>query len=707
MHTSMSSRLLSCALAAALLGACPPPPGPSEDASDGIVGWDAPPFDGVADGVADEVTADTPGPGDVPTVECTSDEECEEAIGVWPACRAVACVEGTCVLGDGPDGEPCDDGDDCTAVDACFAGVCVGSGGACDDGNPCTTDGCGADGDCIHTFNALPCDDGSACTSDDHCSGGKCRGETLDCDDGEPCTIDVCSPTEGCTWTDLVGPCDDGDACTDGDACVAGECTPGAPKSCDDLNPCTVDDCDADLGCSHDVVDGACDDGDACTTDDYCQDGLCTGALVICDDGNPCTSDYCDPDAGCAFAPNQLGCDDGDPCTLSDKCAAGACVPGAPDPLCCDVEADCDDGDPCTVDTCQAGYCQSVAMSCDDGYPCTLDTCVGGVCERTPYGPLFSGPIIDDGFEAGLGAWTLTSNNVSVVWQADASKAHSGATSLYCGNIPAYSYDFGLTQAGASRMVALPPGEAALSFWIWQSLAESGTCNYDVTRVYVDGAMLEPQLCDSLETWTQQTYDLTPWGGATVQVEIRFDTVDGIANAAPGVWIDDFTVTAAAPEGCCLEDADCEGTMPLGPCQEMACEPQSYACALVFDDGACDDGDPCTADVCQGDGSCSNAPIAGCCASAGDCPLPALTCEVATCVDGDCGVDASACCASAGDCPLPALTCEVATCVDGDCGVDASACCASADDCPLPALPCEVATCVDGDCGVDASACGD
>jgi hypothetical protein len=59
----------------------------------------------------------------------------------------------------------------------------------------------------------------------------------------------------------------------------------GHPDACDDLgpcqdeNPCTVDRCDAELGCQHlALVDGElCDDGDACTSNDACSAGVCAG----------------------------------------------------------------------------------------------------------------------------------------------------------------------------------------------------------------------------------------------------------------------------------------------------------------------------------------------------------------------------------------------------------------------------------------------
>ena len=76
---------------------------------------------------------------------------------------------------------PCNDGNACTANDACANGTCVGGGAVnCDDGNACTDDDCNPAAGCIHRSNdANACSDGDVCTTGDHCSAGFCIGIPL------------------------------------------------------------------------------------------------------------------------------------------------------------------------------------------------------------------------------------------------------------------------------------------------------------------------------------------------------------------------------------------------------------------------------------------------------------------------------------------------------------------------------------------------
>jgi hypothetical protein len=93
------------------------------------------------------------------------------------------------------------------------------------------------------------------------------------------CTEDVCDPVDGSCSHPPVD-CDDGDACNGLETCdpADGSCLPGTMLDCDDLDPCTVDDCDPGMGCTNDARD--------------------------CDDFNPCTLDSCDPVTGCENEPD-------------------------------------------------------------------------------------------------------------------------------------------------------------------------------------------------------------------------------------------------------------------------------------------------------------------------------------------------------------------------------------------------------------------
>ncbi len=311
-----------------------------------------------------------------------------------------------------------------TASAKADAAVDVGS-----DGGPCS----GA---------ATTCDDGDACTQGDHCAGGVCVGTALVCDDGLACTEQTCDKGKGCVvskvangqcavagacvaagatapgnvclacsptltavdWSVAVTACDDNTVCTTGDACSEGNCT-GKKVSCDDGNPCTVDVCDAKLGCQYSAGTGPCDDGNPCSTGDFCAANLCHGATAtVCDDKDPCTLDGCDKATGCTAVPDPKVCDDSKPCT-QDLCDKGKCThpdkkPGdsctTGDPcltgqvctldLLCQGGGPlaCDDKNPCTQDSCKPfkGCVHVLAQTpCDDGESCTdSDTCVGGEC---------------------------------------------------------------------------------------------------------------------------------------------------------------------------------------------------------------------------------------------------------------------------------------------------------------------------------------
>lgn len=267
-------------------------------------------------------------------------------------CTADACdPTGGCTHAPVAAGTACGDGDACNGDELCDgAGVCgAGTPLVCDDMNVCTADSCDPSAGCVNAPVAMgaSCDDGDACTMSDACDGaGACAGGgTVSCDDANPCTADLCDPSTGCASAPVAAgtACGDGDVCNGDEVCDgAGVCAMGTPLACDDANPCTADVCDPSTGCaSTPVAAGAsCDDGDACTATDACDGaGVCAGAAISCDDMNPCTADSCDATLGCANDPVPAGasCDDGDACTLDDVCdGAGLCA-GAADPSCEDA----------------------------------------------------------------------------------------------------------------------------------------------------------------------------------------------------------------------------------------------------------------------------------------------------------------------------------------------------------------------------------
>ncbi len=373
---------------------------------------------------------------------CTAGDQC-----LGGACKAGklkecasgdACIAGKCSPASGKCEfkeltASCDDGNPCTAKDACKDGFCTGDPASCDDNNTCTTDACKKDSGCVHSPSKAPCDDGSACTLQDTCAKTKCVGLPLtatDCDDNNPCTTEGCDPKAtgkgklaGCTHQDNTATCDDGNACTTNDTCKASKCVSGAnvcactpavgntPDSCqnkDDGNACngivrclksgtlfqcqivpgspitcdkTKDDacrrntCAPKSGiCSLLPINAGkpCDaDGSVCTAKDACQAGTCVkGAAIVCNDKNPCTTDSCDAKKGCVYVANNSPCNaDDNACTPTDACKNKVCLAGP--------AKKCHDGNDCTADKCdpKTGKCGYVGAALD-GKACNADSSV-------------------------------------------------------------------------------------------------------------------------------------------------------------------------------------------------------------------------------------------------------------------------------------------------------------------------------------------
>jgi hypothetical protein len=177
-------------------------------------------------------------------------------------------------------------------------------------------------------------------------------------------------------------------------------------QSCDDLDPCTVNDICAAGACRGTFQDGApCDDHNPCTVNDVCQaiGQICRGTPG--EAGTPCSGGCgtCQPIVG---SPGLLTCG-GDPANAGQPCdpGVGPCITGSclfnggvatclPRP----VECDDTDGNPCTdhcdfqtgqcavdapkcIPTCETcdqetGACRpaSLGAACDDGNVCTAQS---------------------------------------------------------------------------------------------------------------------------------------------------------------------------------------------------------------------------------------------------------------------------------------------------------------------------------------------
>ena len=626
------------------------------------------------------------------------------ACTVATACKAGACSGGSalacddknpctadsCAPSQGCLSEPvagtCDDGSACTTGDTCVNGGCTGSKNGCDDQLACTLDTCDPkSGKCGHTADATLCDDGNPCTSqtcvapkgceikaadgtacsdDNRCTQDKCQGgqclsvstcqcaQAADCDDKNPCTADSCN--QGKCQNSAAGL--NGKACDSGDKCqqaLSGVCSSGGcqktdkPVDCSKLaGPCTTAACDPASGQCLAIAktDGAaCDaDNDACTQGDACLGGTClAGKAADCSgQAGPCQVPVCvgkgRSTVTCSKAPVAKGtaCEDGQFCTSGDACdGIGSCVGMVP--------KSCNElASPCTKGSCDEGKDQCVVQpeiagkSCDDKLFCTVgDACDGkGAC-------LAAGPLACAGGGCQLGS-------------CDEAAKKCGQVAAKAGT-PCSDGD-GCTATDACNEVGVCIGSAAKN-------CVGDTCNDASCNPQTGSCVAKPKTagmaCSDGQACTEQ--DACDGSGNCKGGSLKSCPSnacnDGFCDVASGSCTTKTKATGALCEdgnSCTTNDACLAGV-----CKgQHVCKCQVSSQALD-----CDDKNPCTADLCQADGSgflqCKNAAQAGAtcddgqqCTSADSCTAAGSCAGQKTdCSDGNtCTVDA--CSASSGAC---------------------------------------------------------
>lgn len=563
----------------------------------------------------------------------------------------------------------------------------------CDDGNPCTQDTCSPSEGCLHSpLDSGECLDGDACTQADHCEAGLCVGEPLICNDGNECTDESCDPENGCQYAPNFNDCDDGDPCTLGDSCKNEACAPGPLLACDDGNPCTDDAC-GDGGCVSTPNQEACDDGNPCTSASTCSAGACLGTEASdCDDGNPCTTDGCLPSEGCISVDNSLPCDDENVCTLGDVCALGACSPGA-------ALLTCDDGNPCTTDTCdpiEGCVFTPNGDNCDDGNACTASSsCVAGACTGLAdidcddgNDCTTDGCVTDTGCVAVYN--TLPCDDGDLCTQGDAcltGACAGGVTLLVCDDGNPCTADTCDPDQGCQFDAMDTPCD------------DANACTTDDACIAGLCLGLGSLACDDGNPCTADSC-LPDGGCAHADLDGPCNDGDtctandvcvgGVCQSGPPLTCDDgnpCTDDLCTPSGC-LFSHNAEPCDDADPCTT------SSVCALGSCAGVeylvCDDANPCTTDGCDPVAGCVNTPTPGPCTDGDPCTLGD------GCVEGACAPGAGLECDDSNPCTEDG-------CVNGTCAFTPNS-----DDCD-DGNPCtETSLCLEGLCqGQDALDCDD
>ena len=389
-------------------------------------------------------------------------------------------------------------------------------------------------------------------------------------------------------------------------------------------------------------------------------------------------------------------------------------------PQTCALHQSCLDADFCTKDLCTDGSCGSEGAGCDDGDPCTDDSCDSAVgCVHTPStGAADCEPmtviheaLFDDGTASGFSisdlAVTLEGDASPAVWTPDPLHTHSGAGALYMGIPGTYNFDTGevVKTEAWSADIAVPSG-GGVTLQLWTYLDVEPETDWDVLSVMVstDGASIPVWTKSSSNTvqkqWQLLSINLTAFVGKTIQVGLRFDSVEHTFNDTLGVVVDTVRLTQSGTVASCSTDGDCDDGLSCTTetCEQSVCVYAVGSCCQS--DSDCDDSDACTADLCGADNACQFVPVSttACCNTTDDC-ADGNSCTSEVCADNVCQytpVVGEGCCTSNSQCNDNDV-CTIDTCNEYNCQ-SVNTCCQADGECDDGDDLCTIDTCVNGAC---------
>ena len=564
-------------------------------------------------------------PGEPDTVGNEIDENCDGTDGVD--------TDGDGIPSITSGGADCNDALDtvgeCQCGEECLEGQCEFT--ACD-GMDCGSDGCG--GNCGSCGCGEECIDGqctfTACL-DKECGFDGCGGTCGSCGCGEDCLYGQCIFTacidkecgpDGCEG--ICGTCPDEEICTENDICEphpCGDVQPGV-GACDgqflllhciddDLVEVDCKDLGEDYWCAFDAFKGTYQCAQACVPQCSFQDGMpkecgydgCYGTCGECPPGWDCVSGLCNPNLGaeCGWVT-----------------ASGSCYDNIL--WFCEQEAlyfqECNDGDDvCTDDSCEDGTCKF------------LPTGVPGCCDPPEDGTQY---LVDAGIEGAQlpAGWEVTdSAGEDVAWQVTNATACDGSYALYFGNGENYDCGQALCDGAVTTQEIDLSGvdnlyNLRLSFCTnisteWDEVDQAAYPADNAHTVQIDVLYVEVLVGDEVtEVWNSDILhgtthglwddawaDLSPYKGQTIRLRYRFytGTAEPAHNDAAGIFIDNIRVEKVCGAVCgtvldCTGGEDCT----QAECNSGVCAyPTDPECCTAEINPDCDDGDPCTNDVCQ------------------------------------------------------------------------------------------------------------
>jgi len=358
------------------------------------------------------------------------------------------------------------------------------------------------------------------------------------------------------------------------------------------------------------------------------------GQDAQCDDGDSCTIDKCLVTGVCEHAPKD------DVCKIDGECYDAGATKASTQCQVCDPTKNvadwtavvCDDGNECTNDWCDPGTgCKSQSddsLPCDDGQECSTD----------------------DHCEAGQ---CVASPCGSCVEEECAATAGPCETATCV--------------EGECVKSGQPEGTACTS---------EDPCVKDAT-------------CDAAGS-CEGTYDpaLDGCGCKTnAHCDDGLECTNDICDTASGTCSHETIAGSCLIAGTCYADGAGD---PENQCR--ICDAGKDQDAWTDTSDQCDDGDPCTEDICDPATGCGVSDNYLCCTEAADCAdTPHTACESVDCVGGVCTA-------------TPDATTDGTTCDDGDACTTDDVCsngvCSGTPKVCEPSAPCVTAACdpATGDC---------
>jgi len=318
------------------------------------------------------------------------------------------------------------------------------------------------------------------------------------------------------------------------------------------------------------------------------------------------------------------------------------------------------------LDDLELYYCTcSVDEDCDDGLYCTgTESCVGGLCQTTgnPCGTDFCSEQSDQCLQAAF--WDDFENGYAVGWNlyAPGSTAYTGDWMIGNPNgtstggdqaqpedpfegaacaFTAQNSSLGVDDVDDGVVYLMSPtidlsgaASAELSFvrWFYNRDLGDDTGDFYVADVSSNngGSWVNLETLgtnQSANTWTSRSFSLEAYISLSGMVKIRFGASDGgsTGNIIESA-IDNVIILI---DEACTGDEDCDDG---NPCTDNICNLEDGDCVFPDNTDPCDDGDDCTiGDACSG-GVCESGPPLVCDDGAYCNGLE--TCAGGSCVDG-------------------------------------------------------------------------